>query len=96
MAVSVDPPDKLQIFAEAVDGDLRFASDADGEVLDLLGVRHTEGGPGGADIAQSASFLIGSDGTIYWSKLAPNYRVRPKPDEILAAIDGVLPPRPSS
>lgn len=77
----------------AVSGDdkdrrgITFLSDPDGKLIDLLGLRHKGAGPGGLDIAQSASFIFQPDGTLLWHKLAPNYRVRPEPDEVLAAYD---------
>jgi len=66
---------------------IAFLSDPDGRLLDLLGLRHQGAGPGGTDIAQSASFLFAADGTLIWHHLAANYRVRPEPEEILAAYD---------
>ena len=66
---------------------ISFLSDPEGRLLDLLGLRHEGVGPGGLDIAQSASFLFDADGTLLWHQLAPNYRVRPEPDAILAAYD---------
>lgn len=77
--------------AEAVAGELRFASDPDGVLMDLLDVRHQGGRADGVDIPQSASFLVAPDGTVLWKKLAPNYRVRPTPDDVLAAIERSLP-----
>lgn len=78
---------------DAVTGDAKdpkaitYLSDPDGRLLDLLGLRHESAGPGGLDVAQSASFLFDEDGTLLWHQLAPNYRVRPEPEAILAAFD---------
>lgn len=79
----------------AVTGDAKdpraitFLSDPEGRLLDLLGMRHEGAGPTGLDIAQSASFLLDADAKLLWHELAPNYRVRPEPEEILAAYDAV-------
>jgi peroxiredoxin len=73
---------------EAEDPDaITFLSDPEGRLLDLLGMRHEGAGPGGRDIAQSASFLFDPDGTLLWQHVTPNYRVRPEPETILAAYD---------
>jgi peroxiredoxin len=64
-----------------------FLSDPDGEMLDFFGVRHPGGAIEGGDIAQSASFLLDRTGRLLWSRVAENYRVRPRPAEILAAAD---------
>lgn len=72
--------------AEAWDG-ITYLSDPEGRLLDLLGLRHEGAGPGGGDIAQSASFLFQPDGTLLWHRVAENYRVRPEPETILAAYD---------
>lgn len=66
---------------------ITFLSDPEGRLLDLLGMRHEGAGPDGRDIAQSASFLFEPDGTLLWHHATPNYRVRPKPETILAAYD---------
>jgi len=68
--------------------DFQFLSDPDGHILDLFAVRHTDG-MGDTDIAQSASFLLDAEGRIAWKRVAENYRVRPKPPEILAAADAL-------
>lgn len=66
---------------------ITYLSDPEGQLLDLLGLRHEGAGMDGLDIAQSASFLFDQDGTLLWHQLAPNYRVRPEPEAILAAFD---------
>lgn len=97
VAASVDRPDdtaKMRravldaVTGEAKDADgMVFLADTEGTLLDRLGVRHFGAGPEGQDIAQSASFLFAADGTLLWHELAENYRVRPHPEEILAAYD---------
>lgn len=77
---------------ESTGAEFDVLSDPEGRMLDLFGVRHV-GGKGAEDIAQSASFLIDSNGKVVWRRIAENYRVRPKPSEILAAADRGLPKR---
>lgn len=91
VAISVDQPEKLLVMKNAAGAGFEFVSDPEGRLLDRLDVRHVGGTPEGGDTAQSASFLIAPDGRILWRKLAANYRVRPEPKEVLAAIDA-LPP----
>lgn len=67
-----------------------FLSDPEGRVIDLFDLRHRGAGPGGADIAQSASFLLSPEGRVLWLKVADNYRMRPDPKVILAAADALL------
>lgn len=89
VAVSVDQPDKLAVMQKAAGASFDFLSDADGKLLDLLDVRHLAAGPAGEDVAQSASFLIAPNGRVMWRQLAPNYRVRPRPEYILKAFDAL-------
>ena len=76
---------------DAADATFEFLSDPEGELMDAVGIRHQGGRADGADIAQSASFLVDPKGRVLWRKLAENYRVRPKPAEILRAADQHLP-----
>lgn len=64
-----------------------FLSDPDGQLMDLLDVRHAAGRMDGVDIPQSASFLLTPDGKVVWYQLAANYRQRPLPEEIVTVID---------
>jgi peroxiredoxin len=41
----------------------------------------------GTPIARPASFLIDANGVVCWRDLTENFRIRPHPDVILAAID---------
>jgi hypothetical protein len=43
----------------------------------------------GKDIALSASVLIDGDGIVRWTTVGTNVRVRPTPETVLAAIDGL-------
>lgn len=87
MAVSVDSPEELQIMRSSSTAEFTFLSDPDGQLMDLLDVRHAGGRMDGVDIPQSASFLITPEGEVVWYKLAQNYRLRPLPEEILTVID---------
>ena len=59
--------------------------------FDLIGaykLRHPSGHDG-HDIALSASVLLDGAGVVRWTFVTPNLRVRPTPDQVLAAIDAL-------
>jgi peroxiredoxin len=91
MAVTVDPPEKLQVMKTAAGASFDFISDSQGRLVDLFDIRHSGGSPEGGDVPQSAHFLLSPDGRVLWRILATYYRVRPTPKDILAVIDA-LPP----
>lgn len=86
----MDRPEDLEKMRSSAGAEFEFLSDPEGVLLDLFGIRHADAGPGGADIAQSASFLLDPEGRLVWQKVADNYRVRPRPAEILEAADESL------
>jgi peroxiredoxin len=61
-------------------------SDPDFRLIDAYGLRHREGHDGG-DIALSASVLIDGGGIVRWTYVTSNVRIRPTPDDVLAAVD---------
>ena len=85
--MSVDQPTDLERMRESSGATFDFLSDADGELINLFGVRHAGGSMDGADIARSASFLLDRDGRLAWMRVAESFRVRPRPWEILTAVD---------
>ncbi len=76
----------VQAMAEKTNATYEFCSDESYTLIDYFGVRHNGGGPGG-DIARSASFLVDQNGKVLRQFATDNYRVRPKPGEILEEID---------
>lgn len=64
-------------------------SDPDLHTIDAYRLRHVGGGHDGDDIAHSASVLIDRDGIVRWTFVTRNFRVRPTPAEVLAAIDAL-------
>ena len=90
VAASIDAPDELRMMRDSSGAGFDFYSDPGGLLIELLGVRHRAGRPmDGADLPQSSRFLIDSTGKVLWSHLSENYRVRPRPELILQAIDGL-------
>ena len=89
LGVVVDPPETNAALAR--DADLHFPILADPalRVADAYGLRHQSGGPEGQDIAYSASVLIDGEGVVRWKYVTLNFRVRPTPADVLAAIDAL-------
>lgn len=90
VAASIDTVEDIGKMRKSAGASFDFLSDPEGRLLDQLGVRHEGAHFDGRDLAQSASFLIGADGTVLWREIAANYRSRPAPSEILEAADRVL------
>ena len=85
MAVVIDPVDENAQVVRDLGLGYRILSDPQLNVIDAYGLRHTS--PGEPPIAHPASFLIDAQGIIRWRNVTDNYRLRPQPDTILAAVD---------
>ncbi len=90
VAISVDSPDTNREHADKQGYTHTFLSDEKHEVIRQYDILHAGGGPTG-DIARPAEFLIDSTGTVRWVNLTENYRIRPKPEDILKVVDGLSP-----
>ncbi len=90
VAVSVDGPGGLVKMRKSTGIELELVSDPEARLIGALGIRHEKGRADGADLAQSASFLLDASGRLVWKRVAENYRVRPRPREILDAADRLL------
>jgi len=90
VAVSVDPPGDLARMRDSAGAEFPFVSDPEARLIGAFGIRHEKGRYDGADLAQSASFLLDDAGRLVWKRVAENYRVRPRPREILEAADRLL------
>ena len=85
VAVTVDPPDKLLKVKNKIDAEFNFVSDPNLKLMDQFGLRHEDGNPVGGDISRPANLLLSKDGKLLWSYYADNYRVRPRPEDVLLA-----------
>lgn len=90
VALVVDPSDVNAELTAQTGITFPILSDPDLVVTDAYGLRHREGHDG-QDIALSASVLIDGDGIVRWTHVAPNVRLRPLPETILAEIDSLAP-----
>jgi peroxiredoxin len=86
LAIVVDSVEQNAEVVRDVGLDYRVLSDPTLAAIDASGLRH-EQEAGQPPIAHPASFLIDADGVVRWRDLTDNYRLRPRPDTILAAID---------
>jgi peroxiredoxin len=50
---------------------------------------HKAGRPEGSDIARPAEFLVDTSGTVRWTNITEDIRIRAKADEMLAVARGV-------
>ena len=87
--VAVDPPATNADLARQAGLAYPILSDPELRTIDAYGLRHEHAGPEGADIARSASVLVDADGVVRWTFVTTNVRVRPTPDDVIAAVDAV-------
>lgn len=87
LSVTIEAPERNKLMRKATGAQFEILSDEAGKLIDLFGVRHVKGRRGVSDLAQSSSFLLDQNGNVLWQRVAENYRVRPKPEEILKALD---------
>jgi peroxiredoxin len=62
-----------------------FLSDPKTEVIRRYDLVHPGGGPDGHDISRPAEILVDATGTVRWINLTGDFRVRARPEEMLAA-----------
>ena len=86
IAISPDSVEQNRGVVERLGLEFAILSDARGEAMDAFGLRHVAGGPGGTDISRPGTFIFEA-GRLRWRKLTDNWRVRPRPPELLAALE---------
>lgn len=86
-AISVDPPDVNRRHGQKLGITFTFLSDVKTDVIQRYDVLHKGGGPGSADIARPAEFLLDSTGAIRWVNLTESVTVRARPEEVLKVFD---------
>ena len=64
-------------------------SDAKDDVIRRWDLVHPHGGIDGADIARPAEFLIDASGKVRWVNLTEDLIVRARPQQVMAAFDGM-------
>ncbi len=87
VAVSTDSTESLRAFkSEKLGFDVTLLSDPKCQVIAQYGLVHPKGHEGG-DIARPATFIIDKEGKIRWMRVAPNFMVRPAPEEVIGALE---------
>ncbi len=86
VAISVDPPHVTKEHAAKRGYSFLFLADEKLEVIGRYDLVH-KGGSGSSDIARPAEFLLDPQGVVRWRNLTESYRVRPKGEQILEALD---------
>jgi peroxiredoxin len=91
--ISPQSHEKSRRHAKKVGMDYDFLVDADNEAAKKLGILHTSGVPKGfevlgfdSDVPKPTTFVLDEKGKVVFADLTTNYRVRPRPEDILAAI----------
>jgi peroxiredoxin len=88
VAVVVDPVEQNAQVVRDLGLGYRIVADPSLTMIDAYGLRHDQG-PDEPPIARPATFLIDADGVVRWRDLTDNYRLRPRPEAILVAIDEI-------
>lgn len=85
VAVSVDAPSVSEDLRKKARYTFTFLSDPDAKVIRRYDLLHRGAGPQGHDIARPAELLIDASGTVRWVNLTDDFRVRARPEQMLAA-----------
>jgi peroxiredoxin len=88
VAVVVDPVEQNAQVVRDLGLGYRILADPNLTVIDAYGLRHDQGS-GQPPIAHPATFLIDANGVVRWRNVTDNYRLRPRPQTIVAAIDRI-------
>lgn len=84
MAISPDSADDNRAVVERFGLEFPILSDPTLAATDAFGIRHAEARMDGADIPRPATWVADA-GVVRWRDLTDDYRVRPRPDDVLAA-----------
>jgi peroxiredoxin len=93
VAVSPDPVERNLGVVERLGLEFPVLSDEGLALTRAMGLEHPGGGPGGATVPRPATFIV-RGGVVRWRDLTDNWRVRPRPDTILAALSDLGVPAP--
>ena len=78
---------EVRALRERVGADYTFLSDPDATVLDRLNIRHHTPNPSGKDIAIPTQILVDKAGIVRWVYRPSNYRIRARPETVLAVLE---------
>lgn len=86
VAISADPVEKSREHRAKLGFSFPMLCDTRHEVIARYDLLHAGGGMEG-DIARPGEFLIDSRGIVRWVNLTADYRIRPRPEDVLRMID---------
>jgi len=91
--ISPQSHEKSRSHAKKVGMDYDFLVDVNNEAAKKLGILHVAGTPKGfevlgfeSDVPKPTTFVINEKGKVVYADLTSNYRVRPRPEDIIAAL----------
>ena len=85
VAISVDTPAESHDLVSKAGYTFPLLSDRGAAIIRRYGIVHPKAGVNGADIARPAEFLVDRNGIVRWRNLTGDFRVRARPDDIIAA-----------
>ena len=88
VAISSDDVEACREIAEAYGLEFSLLADPEFQAIDAFGLRHEEGGMGG-DVARPATFILDREGRVAWRRLTDNWRIRPRPAELIEALAAI-------
>jgi len=89
VAISVDEPAVSADLCRKAHYTFTFLSDPGAEAIRRYDLLHKGAGENGRDIARPAELLIDKNGIVRWEKITNDFRVRARPEEMLAAAKGL-------
>ena len=89
IAASIDPLETTKKLAADRGYTFTILCDTEAAVIRRLDLLHENGGMDAPDIARPAEFLIDPTGTVRWVNLTDNWRVRPRPEDLLRIVDNL-------
>ncbi len=85
VAVSPDSIGQNRTVVEQLELEFPVLSDNGLAATTAFGLRHIDAAPTGGDVPRPATYLI-EGGKVRWRDLTDNWRIRPRPDDLLRAI----------
>jgi peroxiredoxin len=85
LAISADTPEESRALIAKAGYTFPLLSDRSATAIRRYDLLHKGAGENGRDIARPAEFLVDRSGTVRWRNLTEDFRVRARPEQLLAA-----------
>ena len=86
VAISSDGVDAARESSDYHGIEFSLLSDPDLETIRAYGLLHADGGITGEGIARPATLILDRNGQVAWRQLTDDWRVRPRPGELLDVL----------